>query len=218
MVVLLAAVDGGARSPFARLLVVPLVFSTLAYPVRVTVLVGGTIIAGQVGIVLSTAEVRLDVEVARSLRSGQPLALLHADLDHFTGINDGHGHPVGDEVLASVGRLLRDDARPTDVVGRVGGEEFALLLPGSTLDEARTVAERLREAVPHPDHPVRVTMSIGVSALREVADTQEHLVATADQALYVAKRSGRDRVVTAAGIASRPPSTASRPAAVTRPV
>ena len=257
MVVLLAAVDGGADSPFSLLLVVPLVFSTLAYPVRATVLVGGAIIAGQVTIVLATPGAglqhvllqgavmaliaamgtltsrnhwqalareealaarlrqladrdgltgcynhrgfheRLDAEVARSRRSGRPIALLQADLDHFKQVNDGFGHPVGDDVLVRAGRVLQELARVSDVVGRVGGEEFAVLLPGSTLDEGRAVGERIREAVGRLDHPVPVTVSVGVSAMPETAATDEQLVASADRALYAAKRAGRDRVVVA---------------------
>lgn len=257
MIVLLAAVDGGGRSPFSLLLVVPLVFSTLAYPVRATILVGGAMIAGQVTIVLVTPDTgiqhvllqgagmaliasmctltsrnhwealareeslaaqlrrladrdgmtgcfnhrgfheRLDAEVARSLRSGQPITLLHADLDHFKRVNDGFGHPAGDEVLARVGQTLQGFARVSDVVGRVGGEEFAVLLPSSTLAEGRAVGERIRAAIGQVDRPVPVTISVGVSSLPESAGSEEQLVASADRALYAAKRAGRDRVAVA---------------------
>jgi len=154
---------------------------------------------------------RLDETVADALRTSRPVSLLHADLDHFKQVNDSYGHPVGDRVLASIGDTLRGIARPGDVVGRMGGEEFVLLLPDTDLATAQRLAEDVRTAVGQLDGAVRVTASIGVSSLPEVADTEEGLVDTADRALYHAKRTGRDRVVVAAAPdTSVPPARAGR--------
>ena len=151
---------------------------------------------------------RLDAEVHRGQRTGVPVALLHVDLDHFKRVNDTYGHPAGDEVLVQVGKVLHDLARRSDAVGRVGGEEFSVLLPGADLDEAAAVAQRLRARVRELPLPVPVTLSVGVSALPGAARTQDELIRTADQALYAAKRTGRDRVVvathTAAALATTP--------------
>jgi diguanylate cyclase (GGDEF)-like protein len=260
LIVLLATLDGGQRSPMAFLLLLPLVFAAMAYPVRATVGVGAAMVVGQLTIVLSgegtrpedllvqgvilmliammgiiiarnhgrnlqemeqlaqqlgeLAHVdgltgclnhrgfreRLDTEVARALRSQEPLGLVHADLDHFKQVNDSFGHPVGDQVLVGVGRALREIARRSDIVARIGGEEFALLLPSTDLAEAARVGERVRAAVGTLERPVSCTVSVGVSALHEVADSEQQLVDTADRALYAAKRSGRDRVVLAPNI------------------
>ncbi|GIX34798.1 MAG: hypothetical protein KatS3mg126_0577 [Lysobacteraceae bacterium] len=140
---------------------------------------------------------RLRAELARAERGAAPPAVVLLDLDRFKQINDQWGHETGDRVLEAVGRMLRAQRRGGDEVARWGGEEFLLLLPGTTVDEAILVAERLRR-VCHglhvegaPDLPVRA--SFGVAGWRP-GDTPESLIRRADQALYVAKRSGRDRV------------------------
>lgn len=137
----------------------------------------------------------LHSEHERMLRYGSPYSVLLVDLDHFKRINDDHGHPVGDEVLRGVGRLLGHRARLTDTVARYGGEEFALLLPETARADATTVAQGLCAAVRAADLPVRATVSIGVASSSDgLVHTAEALLAAADQALYEAKRAGRDRI------------------------
>jgi diguanylate cyclase (GGDEF)-like protein len=144
-------------------------------------------------------------EVARSTRAGSDLALLVLDLDHFKLVNDTHGHLAGDEVLRDAGELLAAACRAGDIVARVGGEEFALLLPDTGATGSFHFANRLCEAVrshpfpsPIPGAPaIRVTTSIGVASRiphRGIDDGVDGLTARADAALYAAKRSGRDRV------------------------
>ena len=140
-----------------------------------------------------------DAEISRAVRTGQPLAVLLVDADHFKRINDTHGHLTGDRVLAGLAGALRQQARGCDVVGRFGGEEFVVLLPGADPARARAVAERLRRqvsamAVAVPGGEVRVTVSIGVAVLGPHGGDIPGLLATADVALYQAKESGRNQV------------------------
>jgi len=148
----------------------------------------------------ATFEDRLRAEVERARREGRPLALVLADVDHFKRINDERGHPAGDEVLREVGRRLQAAVRAGDLVARVGGEEFAALLPGADLAAASEVGERmgaqLRSApVPIPGGSVAVTASCGVTTL-EPHDDELSFVSRADVRLYEAKRDGRDCVRT----------------------
>lgn len=140
-------------------------------------------------------------EVSRAVRAKKNIAVLAIDVDHFKHINDEYGHLTGDEVIREVGALLRETARDVDVVARIGGEEFTILAPDSNDEGALILAERVMQAfrahqfrsLP-PDR--RITTSVGVAAAParddEVAKT---LLARADEALYVAKRNGRDRAV-----------------------
>ncbi|MCE0732017.1 GGDEF domain-containing protein [Halomonas sp. G15] len=133
----------------------------------------------------------------RAERQGAPLGLLLLDLDHFKQINDAYGHPLGDEVLIRFARLLEACARRMDVVARMGGEEFAILMPDSDIAAARRLAERILQAVrdmplPSPAHDARLTVSIGVAEAGE-KDDFERLYAQADRRLYRAKAQGRDR-------------------------
>ncbi|MCE5233693.1 MAG: GGDEF domain-containing protein [Mizugakiibacter sp.] len=135
--------------------------------------------------------------LAHSARQGVPVCALYLDADHFKQINDRHGHALGDQTLVALADVLRHHLRPLDLIGRVGGEEFAVLLPGLAQDEAVAVAERIRHAM----HGIRLpddvlTVSIGVAA-QHPEQTLHELLATADTALRQAKRNGRDRVETA---------------------
>ena len=146
-----------------------------------------------------------DVEVARARRHGQPLAMLMIDLDHFKAVNDRHGHAGGDTVLQAFVQTAQTVMRNSDLLGRVGGEEFAALLPQTDLDGAAALAQRLRslvraQPVALPAGNVTYTVSIGVAARRAGVDdgcTVESLMLAADTALYRAKGQGRDQVLLA---------------------
>ena len=129
---------------------------------------------------------------------GQPLALAVADLDHFKIVNDRMGHRVGDEVLRRSANIMQRHCRPVDLVARIGGEEFALILPGLDLTSATVRCEALRSAVElHPwtaVHPgLRVTLSIGIAQWDGACGADE-LLHAADTRLYSAKHAGRNRV------------------------
>ena len=139
--------------------------------------------------------------LAQASRTLAPLSLLMLDLDHFKDINDRLGHPVGDQALASVGAALRSTLRDSDFAGRNGGEEFAIILPDTDTDGAALAAEKIRlaiESITTPGIDVFVTASIGLASYPYHATTPERLERLADSALYMAKRSGRNRVVVAA--------------------
>ena len=146
-------------------------------------------------------EERLKEVWSHSVRLHEPIALVMCDIDKFKSVNDTYGHLAGDDVLKEFARLLKDEAREIDRVGRYGGEEFLLILPGTVLDAAVTFAERLREKVEnhtfsYEGGTLRRTMSCGVagSPHPKVKD-QEALVRSADEALYVAKETGRNKVI-----------------------
>lgn len=140
----------------------------------------------------------LEKEVARARRFDQPVSVMMLDLDDFKVVNDRYGHPVGDQVLATVSRMLRLTLRESDIVARYGGEEFAAVLPRSTTDHLGSLLERVREAIAadHAGLP-RITASIGVACYPTDADSPSALVERADQALYEAKRAGKNRVAVA---------------------
>jgi diguanylate cyclase (GGDEF)-like protein len=135
-------------------------------------------------------------------RRGEAAAVVMFDLDRFKAINDGHGHAAGDAVLRGVADVLRRDLRASDVVGRLGGEEFAVLCPGMSVPQAAELAERVRASirggVPHPaGGEAIVTTSAGVAAVDGKARGLEASLIAADRALYAAKEAGRDRVAIA---------------------
>jgi two-component system cell cycle response regulator len=150
----------------------------------------------------------VDVEQSRSERHGYPMALLMLDVDHFKSINDEHGHAMGDQVLAALGRMLAQYARKTDLVGRWGGEEFVVVLAGANEAGARIAGERIRSAVEKmtvlddKGQRVPITISIGIACL-EVNDKVDVLVERADHAMYQAKATGRNRVVVAPTVLRR---------------
>jgi diguanylate cyclase (GGDEF)-like protein len=123
------------------------------------------------------------------------LGFLIGDIDHFKRVNDEHGHPVGDAVLRDVAYAMRSELRSFDLVYRLGGEEFAILLPGADLEKTREIAERLRRAVAESSTGgIGVTMSFGAGAISGSDVRLARLYAQADAALYEAKRAGRNRV------------------------
>ncbi|TWA69125.1 PAS domain S-box-containing protein/diguanylate cyclase (GGDEF)-like protein [Azospirillum brasilense] len=141
-------------------------------------------------------------ELARARRHGRPVTLLMLDLDHFKSINDTHGHAVGDEALRTFTAAGRALLRENDLLGRTGGEEFAILLPETDVAGARMVAERIRRrtaelAVPSGDQAVRFTVSIGVACCAAGTRDVDAMLSSADEALYRAKAAGRNRVVCA---------------------
>ena len=145
----------------------------------------------------------LEKELARSANHQRPLALLIIDLDHFKSINDSYGHPAGDVVLKRVAAELKANAREEFIVARIGGEEFATVLPEHGLDEASAFAERLCTAIASLDvtntqvGPQRVTVSIGVAQWQEAMVGVADLLRATDAQLYRAKQSGRNRVCVA---------------------
>ncbi|MGI9147141.1 MAG: diguanylate cyclase [Chloroflexota bacterium] len=144
----------------------------------------------------------LGLEVQRARRMDYPVGLIIMDLDHFKQVNDRHGHPVGDLVLRQVAEQLRKRLRRTDVVARLGGEEFGAILPGDGLTEVAIVAEKLRRAVEElspmrggmTSNPTPVTLSVGGTSLSADVVDAKLLISRADHALYEAKRNGRNQV------------------------
>jgi diguanylate cyclase (GGDEF)-like protein len=140
---------------------------------------------------------RVALELERAARTGEPLALLLGDIDHFKDLNDRFGHAAGDSALAAIGRTLMSECRAIDTPARIGGEEFAILLPGVSAANARDVADRLRTAVAriHDGDDRPLTISFGVAVHPASGQTAPDLMGAADRALYAAKAAGRDRVV-----------------------
>ena len=141
----------------------------------------------------------LNQEISRAARYKHDLSQVIADIDFFKAVNDSFGHPAGDQVLKAVARTLQKELRDCDFVARYGGEEFAIILPDTKLKDAIHVAERLREKIKaleisYENQPIRVTMSFGVAGFRHSPPMSfKDLVKSADDALYSAKKQGRDR-------------------------
>jgi two-component system, cell cycle response regulator len=139
-------------------------------------------------------------ELALVTRKSVPVAIILADLDDFKQVNDRHGHAIGDTVLREAARRLATPMRPYDAIGRYGGEEFLIVLPGCGMDSALLVAERVRcsvggRPITTPAGDVAMTVSLGVSAVEKAPPRlADELIQAADDALYRAKRAGRDRV------------------------
>jgi diguanylate cyclase (GGDEF)-like protein len=154
-----------------------------------------------------SCEDTLAAELSRAERYPAPLAVVLADLDDFKDVNDRFGHQAGDVVLREFAGLLRENLRDIDLAGRWGGEEFLLLLPGTDVEGAARVAERVRQALHHrillsvEGEPIPVTASFGIAEY-PTADSAPALFAAADAALYEAKRQGKNRVSAASEHAS----------------
>jgi diguanylate cyclase (GGDEF)-like protein len=155
-------------------------------------------------------EESLDREIRRAAREGYGLGILLADLDNFKQLNDAFGHAAGDDVLRQIGRYLSTAVRGEDIACRFGGEEFVIILPKASLDDAYRRAEALRDGIKAGslDEPSRLyptaTMSVGVAAYPVHGTSVAQLILAADSAMYLAKAQGRDRVVIAGGTEGRP--------------
>jgi diguanylate cyclase (GGDEF)-like protein len=155
---------------------------------------------GKTGLLNAAAWQRdADTEISRAVKTRDWLALLMIDIDHFKQVNDTYGHLVGDQILAGLAEALRYRARARDVIGRFGGEEFVVLLPGADATQACQAAERLREeissaAIACDTGTVQITVSVGVAVLGLHGDDIPGLLAAADLALYQAKGAGRNQV------------------------
>jgi len=143
-------------------------------------------------------EADLRTELARSNREGGEGALLLLDIDNFKRVNDSHGHPAGDRVIADIAKVLRDRMRVTDSVARLGGDEFAIVLRRCDVEEARGVAEAvaaaIREHAPRDGEPASITVSIGIAMFGPGGTGSDAVLSAADAAMYEAKRAGRDTV------------------------
>jgi two-component system cell cycle response regulator len=143
---------------------------------------------------------RLPIEISHAKRHRTPLSLLMIDADHFKQVNDRYGHVAGDHVLTTLARIVRGTLRAEDLFARYGGEEFCVLCRDTPLANASGLAERLRAKVEtflveHEAQRIPVTISIGVASWLDQPDGAMKLISDADEALYEAKRSGRNRVV-----------------------
>lgn len=143
-------------------------------------------------------DARMPEAIAHARRFNTDLTCVMVDIDRFKALNDAHGHLAGDAVLAGMAEALHDSARATDFIARFGGEEFVMLLPGTSLPGALRIAERLRQSIAKRNfrataHPLQVTVSLGVAGLNHHADARE-LLAEVDARLYEAKQRGRNRV------------------------
>ena len=149
----------------------------------------------------TTTREHVEAELARMKREEKPLALAMLDLDHFKRINDTYGHVTGDRVLKTFSSMLRQRLRGSDIIGRTGGEEFSVALPGATQEQAFSIMDDVREAFAcvrqeHDGVEFNVTFSCGIAMFPE-HDTITDLAEAADKALYKAKNKGRNRIVIA---------------------
>ncbi|NJO04608.1 MAG: diguanylate cyclase [Chloroflexaceae bacterium] len=160
---------------------------------------------------------RANMELERSLRNGLPVSIAMLDVDHFKLVNDTYGHIVGDTVLVHITQMVMRSVRGYDGVGRWGGEEIMLVMPETSLEQARVIAERIREQIASMTIPletgalVSVTVSMGISSTEDLHTSQlrsnlDTLVRQADEALYRAKHSGRNRVALYTPLSVRPSS------------
>ena len=144
-------------------------------------------------------EAQLDREIKRTQRYAKVFSLIMLDLDHFKAVNDTHGHGAGDIVLQTVAARIKHHMRGSDIFARIGGEEFALILPETDLVGAKVIAERIRESIASepialPETRINVTGSLGIATFTDPSETAGALLDRTDAALYQAKRNGRNRV------------------------
>ena len=145
-----------------------------------------------------TFAARLESELKRFKRYGDGFAVAMVDIDKFKKINDTFGHQVGDEVLVELAKIINNEIRDTDTAARFGGEEFVILLPRTSCNEAFFLVERLRRHVQRRyDNDTKVTISAGIADCPRHGDTLKKLIGAADKALYKAKKKGRNRVIQA---------------------
>jgi diguanylate cyclase (GGDEF)-like protein len=143
-------------------------------------------------------EERFQEELSRSKRTGAPCSVLVADVNDFKQINDTHGHAAGDLVLRRVGELLTRNQRVTDIACRIGGDEFAIILPDTTLEGARALVERLENGQPefldpaHLEHGLKVRISFGTATFPGEATSKDALLQHADRMMYAHKRARKD--------------------------
>jgi diguanylate cyclase (GGDEF)-like protein len=142
------------------------------------------------------------MEYKRDKRSESPSALVMLDIDHFKKVNDTYGHPAGDEVIKALAAIIKKATRETDISGRYGGEEFAIILPDTPVANVEFVAERIRRLVEkstvvYDEINITFTISIGIAGFKHTHKDSTHWLDAADKALYQAKDSGRNRVILA---------------------
>jgi len=147
-------------------------------------------------------------EMAKSQRYGHPFAILMADADTLKPVNDEHGHDTGDKLIRTIAETIRLNLRETDILARYGGDEFAVFLPETTPEQAREIAERIREATSAirfmvQKKQVPITISIGMACYPQDSSSTDDILDRADRALYVSKQEGRDRVTAFADIPAR---------------
>ena len=250
LIVAAALLDGGAESPMSWLLILPVVYASISYPVPATVLVAIAALVSALALMIAgndwtgadcfrllfvvtfdimalsaavnrsayaLAEERLTVvathdgltgclnnaafhsrvrvEEARAQRSGRAFSIVMCDADAFKAINDTYGHEVGDETLRAVARALLEAARAGDDVGRLGGDEFCILLAQTTSTQAQVVAHRVHTALDLMTFPAPATLSLGLATWDGGVDTGAATLRRADEAMYRAKALGGDRVV-----------------------
>ncbi|MGD2295263.1 MAG: GGDEF domain-containing protein, partial [Candidatus Aminicenantes bacterium] len=146
---------------------------------------------------------RLKQELYRSQRYRHTMSVLMIDIDNFKSINDSNSHPLGDRVLRTVSMLMQQNLRPSDIIGRYGGEEFFVILPQTSSENARLVAERIRRVIethdfklfPSKNRSAAVTLSIGICSYPDDGINSEDILACADESLYIAKKEGKNRVI-----------------------
>ena len=137
---------------------------------------------------------KLEEQLSNNEKSASPFSLFILDIDHFKKVNDTFGHQVGDEVLAQLAQLLKNQARSLDIVARYGGEEFVVILPETDQNEAKAIAEQLRQAVEQAKWQTgRITVSVGIATAIKT-DNETTILQRADKALYASKENGRNHV------------------------
>jgi diguanylate cyclase (GGDEF)-like protein len=139
---------------------------------------------------------RMEFALALARRSGRPLSVVSLDVDHFKGVNDRFGHEAGDEVLRRLAQTLQQRLRASDVIARLGGEEFAVVLPDTAAEDALAIAQSIVDGMAAQEDPLvgRITVSAGIASLRDAPDSALELLRRSDAALYAAKGQGRNRV------------------------